>query len=148
MNIRDASVSDIGDIARLFDSYRQFYGFESDPEAAEKFIYERFQNDESKIFVAEDNGVIKGFLQLYPSFCSVRAVKIYILYDLFVEPVTRGLGLGPRLMKRAAEYAIRQGAARLDLMTARDNYHAQHVYEKLGYEKVMQNFHRYSLALN
>jgi ribosomal protein S18 acetylase RimI-like enzyme len=148
MKIRDASADDIGDIARLFDSYRQFYGVAPDLETAKKFILERFQNEESKIFVAEgDDGVISGFVQLYPSFCSVSATKIYILYDLFVQPIARSLGLGPKLMNRASEYAREQGASRLDLMTAHDNHHAQHVYEKLGYKKVMENFYRYSLAL-
>ena len=147
MNIRQANEQDILDVARLFDRYRQFYQCEPDIDLATGFITERIRNRESAIFIAEHEGAAKGFVQLYPSFCSVDAVRIYILYDLFVEPDKRNAGTGAQLMNRAADYAREQGASRVDLLTAHSNKPGQHLYEKLGYRKVLEDFYAYSLVL-
>jgi len=133
--------------AKLFDKYRQFYECEPDIELAKKFISERIENGESTIFLAEEDGVIVGFVQMYPSFCSVDAVKIYILYDLFVDASARNLGVGALLMNKASEYAKANGVSRIDLMTAFSNKPGQHLYEKLGYKKVDEDFHNYSLNI-
>ena len=95
--------------------------------------------------MAEDGDSLKGFTQLYKSFCSVEAIKIYILYDLYVDADVRNGGIGAQLMNRATEYAREKGAKRLDLETAKDNYPGQHLYEKLGYVKVNEEFFAYSL---
>ena len=48
-------------------------------------------------------------------------------------------------MNRASQWAKENGALRLDLLTAKTNIAGQHLYEKLGYKKVNQEFHAYSL---
>ena len=53
------------------------------------FIADRIEREESDIFVALDGDTAGGFVQLYPSFCSVDAAKIYILYDLYVDASVR-----------------------------------------------------------
>ena len=147
MLILQAEKAHIPDIAQLFDLYRQFYDCESDIELANKYIAERINNNESVIFFAESDGKYLGFVQMYPSFCSVEAVSIFILYDLYVDDSARGLGVGTLLMEKAKEYAKTEGASRIDLMTAFSNKAGQHLYEKLGYEKTNQNFHNYSLSI-
>lgn len=147
MRISKATKEHIPNVAKLFDLYRQFYQCEPDIELAKTFISERIENEESRIFIAEDNGATLGFVQMYPSFCSVQAVKIYILYDLYVETKGRNLGVGAQLMKKASEYAKEQGASRIDLMTAFSNKLGQHLYEKLGYKKVDEDFYNYSLEI-
>ena len=84
---------------------------------------------------------------MYPSFCSVDARKIFILYDLYVDARDRNSGIGASLMNRAAEHAKAKGASRIDLMTAFSNKAGQHLYEKLGYKRVLEDFHTYSLQL-
>ena len=147
MKILEATIEHVAEIAKLFDLYRQFYECEPDIELATNFISERIQNKESTIFVADDNGEIKGFVQMYPSFCSVDAIKIYILYDLYVDARGRNSGIGAMLMNKAREHAIEQGASRIDLMTAFSNKPGQHLYVKLGYEKVLEDFYTYSLKV-
>ncbi len=147
MLIRQADRTHIPDIARLFDLYRQFYECEPDIELATKYISERINQNESTIFFAESDGKYLGFVQMYPSFCSVEAVSIFILYDLYVDGSARDLGVGTLLMEKAKEYAKGQGASRIDLMTAFSNKAGQHVYEKLGYKKTNENFHNYSLPI-
>ena len=41
-----------------------------------------------------------------------------------------------------------QCAARIDLLTQDTNETGQHLYEKLGYERTLQDFYAYSLTLN
>lgn len=97
--------------------------------------------------MAWEGGRALGFVQLYPSFCSVELMKIQILYDLYVDADARQGGVGEALMNRASEYARETGAARVDLLTAHSNQIGQHLYEKLGYEIVNEDFHAYSLYL-
>jgi ribosomal protein S18 acetylase RimI-like enzyme len=146
MRIIRATEQHVDAVAQLFDLYRQFYECEPDLALARQFIGARIEDDESIIFVAEKNDQqLRGFVQLYPSFCSVEAVRILILYDLFVDAQCRKQGTGEALMNRATEYAREVGAARLDLLTARSNLAGQHLYEKLGYKKVNEEFLAYSL---
>src|SRR6266446_5967500 len=97
----DSGKRDIDLIAPLFDSYRQFYDEPADAELAAAFIRDRLQAKESVIFLAEesDEGTREalGFVQLYPSFSSVAACRIWVLNDLFVAPEARGRGVGRAL---------------------------------------------------
>jgi len=147
MNIVKADLTNLGEVARLFDLYRQFYECPPDSELATRFIKERLENSESDIFLAVDGNTGCGFVQLYPSFCSVQAVRIYILYDLYVEADYRKSGWGESLMNRGTQWARENGAARLDLLTARTNTAGQHLYEKLGYKRVLDDFYSYSLDI-
>jgi ribosomal protein S18 acetylase RimI-like enzyme len=147
MDIVRAKQEHISEVSSLFDLYRQFYECDADISLATKFITERINNDESVIFLARENNKAVGFVQLYPSFCSVDAVKIYILYDLYVDEHYRKSGVGKQLMNKASEFAKQSGASRLDLLTAFSNKAGQHLYEKLGYKIVNDDFHAYSLEL-
>lgn len=147
MNIIKAELENLSDVAHLFDLYRQFYDCPPDSTLSTRYIKERMENDESDIFLAIDSGTACGFVQLYPSFCSVQAIKIFILYDLFVLDSYRKTGVGEQLMRRAAHWATENGAARMDLLTANSNAAGQHLYEKLGYKRVLDDFYAYSLEL-
>ena len=132
--IRHASTADLSQLAQLFDAYRQFYVQTPNIALAKTFIAERLNNQDSVILVAEnEKQVLIGFCQIYPSFCSVIAAKIGVLYDLFVDASTRNSGTGRALMLAAHEHAKNNGMARLDLTTAKDNLRAQALYESLGW---------------
>ena len=145
--IKQADASHLDEVSRLFDLYRQFYECEPDLALARSFIEDRMRNGESTIFVALDGKLGLGFVQLYPSFCSVEAIKIQVLYDLYVDQAVRHGGVGEALMNRASEFARNSGAARVDLSTAHSNVIGQHLYEKLGYRKTDEDFYSYSLYL-
>ena len=147
MEIIRANKSHIPEISRLFDLYRQFYKCEQNIDLATQFISDRINNGESVIFVVPAKNRLSGFVQLYPSFCSVDAIKIFILYDLFVDTRDRKLGIGKLLMNKATEFAKAEGASRIDLLTAFNNGPAQHLYEKLGYKRDLEDFYAYSLKI-
>ena len=145
--VRRAQAPDAELIAPLFDAYRQFYRQSADLPLALAFIRERLALDESVIFVAQDEqGRAIGFTQLYPSFSSSSARRIWILNDLFVTPAVRGNGVAHQLLDAARSHAVSTGAKRLALSTARDNP-AQKLYESVGYERD-NVFYHYSLPLD
>ncbi|KFJ12400.1 acetyltransferase domain protein [Delftia acidovorans] len=132
--IHTAIPEDAALIAPLFDAYRQFYEQPADADAALAFITARLERGESVILLARrPDGSALGFCQLYPSFCSVLAAPIYVLYDLFVLPDARRLGVGRALLQAAEAHARATGHARMDLTTARNNLRAQALYESLGW---------------
>ena len=126
--------------------YRRFYECDPDLDLATSYIRERIERGESFIHVATIDGEAIGFVQSYPTFCSVDAIKRHVLYDLYVDESHRDAGVGAQLMDAARDAAIADGAKRVDLETAHDNAPGQHLYEKLGYERV-EGFFTYSLAL-
>ena len=147
IKIRLAELNDIDKIALLFDEYRQFYQQAPDFTYAKQFITNRIQNHESVILVAENTEPnLMGFCQMYPTFCSVAAAPILVLYDLFVIETTRKLGAGRALMHAAADYAKINHYTRLDLSTAKNNLKAQALYESLGWVRDEQ-FYYYSISV-
>ena len=147
MEIIQAQTQHADDVGVLFDLYRQFYQQPADLTLAQDYISSRISNGESIIYVAYEGKQAAGFVQLHPSFCSVQACKILILYDLYVAAEHRRKGIGEALMNRATALAKESGAARLDLLTAKDNIPGQTLYEKLGYEKTNEDFFAYSLQV-
>lgn len=141
---RIATIADLPVIASLFDAYRQFYGQSPDPVLAESFIGDRIRNDESVILLAVDGERdVVGFCQLYPTFCSVEAIPMYVLYDLFVTPPARRSGAGRALLQAAERLAAENGKGRMELATAKSNKIAQAAYESLGWIRD-EAFHHYS----
>lgn len=123
-------------VYELFNQYRIFYKQQPDIESAKKYIDARLNNNESVIFVAlNDKSKPVGFTQLYPNYSSVRATKNWTLNDLYVDKDYRKQGIGEKLIKTAMEYAKNDNAQFIELSTAVDNYLAQNVYEKIGFEK-------------
>lgn len=135
VEIRRAGVEDLDLLVPLFDAYRQFYGQRADPLTARGFLASRLEREESVVFLATTGAMGCGFVQLYPSFCSVAAGPIWILYDLFVNTSVRRQGVARRLMQTAGSMAFATGALRVVLSTADDNRAAQALYESLGYRR-------------
>jgi ribosomal protein S18 acetylase RimI-like enzyme len=147
VTVRLASTADAGAIAPLFDAYRQFYGLPPDVLLCRGYLAERLARDESVVLLAAGaDGAALGFVQMYPTFSSLRAARVFVLYDLFVDPAARQQGVGRRLMEAAAEEARRRGAVSLVLSTAKTNHRAQRLYESLGWVRD-EDFYEYNLRL-
>ena len=68
IHIKHPSIEQLPALAQLFDAYRVFYKKTSDVEGAITFLHERIEQKESVVFVAEMDGELVGFTQLYPFF--------------------------------------------------------------------------------
>jgi ribosomal protein S18 acetylase RimI-like enzyme len=145
--VKRASLADLDLIVPLFDAYRQFYEQPSNLALARGFIADRLEREQSVIFLAlRQDGAAVGFTQLYPSFSSASAQRIFILNDLFVDPSVRRRGVGQKLLAAAAEFGRSAGAVRLTLSTAHSNTAAQALYEAQGWRRD-EVFRSYQLAL-
>lgn len=133
-NIRKATVQDVSQLAELFDQYRIFYHKESDIPAAEKFLKERIENNDSEIFVAESDDKLVGFVQLYPLFSSTRMKRYWLLNDLFVNENYRGKGFSKELIEEAKQLAKSTDACGVLLETGKSNDIGNKLYPSCGFE--------------
>ena len=144
--IRHATPDDLDALAPLFDAYRRFYEQPGDVALASAYLHARMERGESVILVAEAEGQLLGFCQMYPTWCSVAAARIFVLYDLFVDADARRAGVARALMGAAQAFGREAGAVRLDLSTAHANTRAQALYEALGWQRD-DTYRTYSLEL-
>jgi ribosomal protein S18 acetylase RimI-like enzyme len=120
-------------VVELFDKYRIFYKQASDIALAKSFITDRLNNNESVIYVAFIDDKPVGFTQLYPKYSSMRAVKNWILNDLYVDEAYRKQGIASALIQAAADFAKANNARFVQLETQTNNYTAQSLYESVGF---------------
>ncbi|MEO7535410.1 MAG: GNAT family N-acetyltransferase [Ferruginibacter sp.] len=140
--LRKANESDIDKLSILFDDYRVFYKKKTDVEGAKKFLIERIKNNESQIFVAEnDERELMGFVQLYPVFSSTRMKRLWLLNDLFVKPAFRSKGVSIALIDECKELCRQSGSCGLLLETAKDNTIGNNLYLKTGF--LLDDDHNY-----
>jgi GNAT superfamily N-acetyltransferase len=142
--VRPALPQELGEAAKLFDAYRQFYGMASELEAALAFLSDRMARDESAVllaFTSDEECPAIGFAQLYRSFSSLELAPIVVLNDLFVTPRWRRLGAARALVRAAEEYARLHGATRLELATQSTNRDAQRLYHSLGWVEDREFIH-------
>ena len=135
MIVRRAVQEDLNQLAVLFDEYRQFYGSSSNISESFNFLKQRFENQESVIFVHVKNDIFTGFVLLYLGFSSVACATYYILDDVYVTPVYRRQGSAKQLIDTAILFAQHQNAIRISLETQKNNYHSHQLYEQMGFVK-------------
>ena len=135
MIVRRATVEDLKPLAILFDEYRQFYGASSDLQRSFQFLKQRFENEESVIFIHVKDDVFTGFILLYLGFCSVACSTYYILDDVYVTPTYRRQGSAKQLIDTAILFAQHQNAQRISLQTQKNNYQSHELYEQMGFVK-------------
>ena len=141
MTIREAITKDLDALAKLFDAYRQFYRKPSDVSAAKRFLLERMEKNESVIYVAEENGLLTGFVQLYPLFSSTRMKRLWLLNDLFVSLEFRRRGIAKQLFEKCFQLMRDTNACGIMLETEKTNFIGNKLYQQLGFELVEDNFY-------
>ncbi|HRH67763.1 MAG TPA: GNAT family N-acetyltransferase [Bacteroidia bacterium] len=140
--IRQAVLQDVEQLSGLFNQYRIFYKKESDPEAAQLFLHNRMKNHESVIFLALQENILAGFVQLYPLFSSTRLKRLWLLNDLFVLPDYRGSRISVELIEKCKTHCIQTDACGLILETAMDNSIGNTLYPRTGFT-LDTEFNRY-----
>jgi GNAT superfamily N-acetyltransferase len=141
MIIRKAILSDVHGLAVLFNMYRMFYRKPTDIEAAKIFLAERINNNESVIFICEENNLLFGFAQLYPIFSSVGMKRLWLLNDLFVHPDFRGKGISKLLIQQCDLLAKETNASGVMLETEKTNEIGNRLYLQTGFKLIDNNFY-------
>lgn len=133
MIVRKATLEDLSQLAVLFDEYRQFYGASSNLNLSQQFLKQRFENQESVIFVHVKDDVLTGFILLYLGFSSVACSTYYILDDVYVTPQFRRQGSAKQLIDTAILFARHENALRISLETQKTNRESHRLYEMMGF---------------
>lgn len=133
--IRKATIHDLDQVVPLFDEYRQFYGKPSDAAAARSFLKDRFEQQDSELFLKiTEEGVAAGFVQLYPLWSSTRLSRFWLLNDLFVHADHRGKGYSKELILRARQLCRDTNACGMYLETEKTNDIGNRLYPEMGFE--------------
>ena len=134
MRISTGTLDDVEELSVLFNEYRKFYGQAPDTENAIQFLRERIMNNESVIFLSRSaDGVLTGFVQLYPIFSSTRMRRLWLLNDLFVATAFRGAGVSVALIEKAKTFSSETTSCGLLLETEKSNAIANGLYLKTGF---------------
>jgi GNAT superfamily N-acetyltransferase len=129
MRVRVATLEDAGRLAQLAGQL----GYPATKsETAGRFAEIR-DSDEHAVFVAEEGGVLLGWIHLIVSRSLVTEKRVDIA-GLVVEEGQRRLGVGRKLMEEAEGWARGKGCStiRLHSNVVRSGAHA--FYERLGYQ--------------
>ncbi|HPG06095.1 MAG TPA: GNAT family N-acetyltransferase [Saprospiraceae bacterium] len=132
---------ELDSIVPLFDAYRQFYRQPADLPGARKFLTERLENNESRIFAAYITNAPQAFVQLYPFFTSVGMRRNWVLNDLFVQEDFRSQGVGRALIQHVQTLCRAEDLAGLMLETEVSNAAGNHLYQSCGFERILNNFY-------
>jgi GNAT superfamily N-acetyltransferase len=144
MKIREAKISDIDNLSSLFNSYRMFYGKDSNIGVAKEFLESRIKLCDSKIYVSEVDQCLTGFVQLYPIFSSTRVSKYWLLNDLFVDANERGKGYSKHLIKKAKNLVKDTSSCGMMLETDKTNNIGNNLYPSQGFKmNIASNFYEW-----
>ena len=129
---RVATAGDEAAIRRLFvEMLRTIFHTQEVEGYPAGYVGRFFTGGEDEILVAEQAGMVGGFLSLE----SHREGKPPFLYldDFSVTAACRGQGIGSRLLDMAEEYAAALGLGEIHLHVERDNLGARRLYRRRGF---------------
>lgn len=130
--VRRPVESDLSAWRRLWDQYLVFYQAQVAPEHTEA-LWNRILDDDHPIdgFVADQQGELVGLVHYFPHPDTWDARPVCYLQDLFVDPGSRGRGLGAELIEAVRRRARDQGWSAVYWQTAEDNLRARRLYDRL-----------------
>jgi GNAT superfamily N-acetyltransferase len=89
-----------------------------------------------RCWIADRDGAIAGAVMLVKASPSVAKLRL-----LYLEPETRGLGLGRRLVNECLRFARDAGYEKVTLWTQSSLVAARHIYESAGFRLVESKVH-------
>ena len=108
-----------------FDESKQGYGLQLMMEAP----------DRRCIMVAEANGQVIGMCSAQLIISTAAGGTAALVEDMVVAGEYRGRGMGKQLLSAIEDWAVKQGAKRLELLADRDNIPALKFYEKMDWKQ-------------
>jgi GNAT superfamily N-acetyltransferase len=121
----------------LIAAYQRFYEAERIDDERNRAFFARFiaPSEDGMLLGAWREDELVGYACLYWSFTSTVPAETVLMNDLYVEPATRGQGVGRALIEASAAVGRERGAQRLEWATAPDNKTAQRLYDSTGAER-------------
>lgn len=115
----------------------------SKKEVPEKLFRMIIEDEDVHLYIAEENGTIIGALTLviYPIPSELRV----IIEDVVVDGMSRGKGIGQKLIMVAIEKAKERGATFVNLTSNPNRVPANALYQKMGFSQRETNVYRYDI---
>ena len=138
--------NNIDEVLPLVRAYQEFYCVAEISDFNNRAFFSQFGEDNPTgcQFIYRDNGDVVGFATVYFTYTSTIAAKVAVLNDLYTVSTSRGNGIGRKLVEHCHMYALSNGAARLQWVTAPDNHQAQKLYDSMNTNKSTWHFYTYT----
>ncbi len=136
--IEAVSEKNIEEVLPLIRKYQEFYQIQDISDERNRAFFSQFGengNDGCLFLYRGGAGEPLGFATVYFTYVSSIPARVGVMNDLYTLPSHRGAGIGRQLIDHCRKYALDKGAARLQWLTAQDNYPAQSLYDSLDAKK-------------
>ncbi len=147
--IRAAAPGDLDAIGRLgamlvrehheFDPQRFIPATPETPHGYASYLGTQLGRPDVVVLVAERGGVVLGYTYAGIEDWDYMALRgpAGALYDIVVDPASRGEGIGQALLERTLAELAARGAPRVVLFTAEQNGAAQRLFARAGFRRTM-----------
>lgn len=145
--IEAVSSKNIEEALPLIRKYQEFYkvqGIDDDKNRAFFSQFSEHGNDGCLFLFRNKAGEAVAFATVYFTYVSSIPARVGIMNDLYTLQNHRGKGIGKLLINHCLEFALKNGAVRLQWLTAQDNHQAQKLYDSLNTSKSTWHVYTYT----
>ncbi len=134
MALRRATRADVPELLRLIRALAEYEKLSPEVVATEAVLAQTLFGEWSaaEVLVAEEGGRAVGFALFFQNYSTFLGKPGIYLEDLFVEPASRGQGLGKQLLRAIARLAVERGCGRFEWAVLDWNEPAIGFYQSLG----------------
>lgn len=132
--LRPATRADVPDILRLIRALAEYEKLAHEVVATEAALADSLfgPRPAAEVLLAEEGGRAIGFALFFQNYSTFLAKPGIYLEDLFVEPASRGHGVGKALLKAVAKIAVERRCGRFEWAVLDWNAPAIGFYQSLG----------------
>jgi len=134
LTIRQAETADVPQILQFIKELAEYEKLSSQVTATEQALADSLFGAQKSVeaIIAEQNKIPLGFALFFHNFSSFEGRSGLYLEDLYVQPASRGKGVGTALMKYLAALALERNCARMEWAVLNWNENAIRLYKTLG----------------
>jgi GNAT superfamily N-acetyltransferase len=135
MDISRVGESDLPQVLPLMRAYCDFYAVnpsDDDLMSLARALIAHPEREGVQLIARDGGGRAIGFATVCWTWSTLSASKIGVMNDLYVVSEARGTGVADALIAECSTLCRVHGARELAWQTAKDNYRAQAVYDRVG----------------
>ena len=132
--LRSAVRADVPEVLRLIKALAEYEKLSHEVVATEAQLAQTLfgERPAAEVMLAEEGGRAVGFALFFQNYSTFLGKPGIYLEDLFVEPASRGRGLGKQLLQAIARLAVERGCGRFEWAVLDWNEPAIGFYKSLG----------------